>query len=77
MDPYYRVKSDILQKRPTYGYCMIAVMLIMASLAGFFGYYLFNVEPYNACFVKKNSDSPIHPLPLGIDEDPSVTDVSK
>jgi hypothetical protein len=52
MDPYYREKSDILQKRPTYGYCMFVWMLVMGALAGFFGSYLFNVEQANQCFVK-------------------------
>ena len=47
MDPYYRVKSGIHQRRPAYGYCVMLYMFIDAMLAGFFGYYLFNIEPKN------------------------------
>lgn len=77
LDPYYRVKSDIHHRRPTYGYCVLLWMLTMALLGGFFGYYRFNIEPKNQCFVRKGENHPLSPIPVGIENDPDVTNVSK
>lgn len=52
MDPYYRVKSDIHQRRPAYGLLMTGWTVFMASIASYFGYYSFIVESKNQCFVQ-------------------------
>ena len=44
LDPYYRVKSDIHQRRPTYGIFMVMWTAFMTVLAFYFGYYSYNVE---------------------------------
>ncbi|CDW90731.1 UNKNOWN [Stylonychia lemnae] len=77
MDPYYRVKSDIHQRRPAYGILMAVWTVFMATLAGYFGYYAFNIENKNQCFVKDDESLPISPIPVGITEIEGVIDVSR
>eukprot|EP00347_Sterkiella_histriomuscorum_P009880 403339522 len=77
IDPYYRVKSDIHQRKPAYGILMAGWTIFMAVLAGYFGYYAFNVENKNQCFVKDNEYFPINPIPIGITDIPGVVDVSR
>lgn len=77
MDPYYRVKSDIHQRRPAYGFLMAGWTIFMAVLAGYFGYYAFNVENKNQCFVMQDHYQPINPIPMGVTEIAGVVDVSK
>lgn len=47
MDPYYKVKYEVHKARPAYGVCCFIWMLFMATIAGFFGYYNYNVEANN------------------------------
>jgi hypothetical protein len=54
MDPYYRVKSDIHRKRPAFGVLCFVWMIFMAVLAGFFGYYSYNIETKDRCYVMEN-----------------------
>jgi hypothetical protein len=49
---------------------------MMTILAGFFGYYWFNIEPNTQCFAKREQNTPIYPIPVGIDEVKETTDVS-
>lgn len=51
IDPYYRVKSEIHKKRPTYGIIQTTIMILLAVNAGFFGYFMFNVESEKKCYV--------------------------
>ncbi len=76
MDPYYMVRSEIHKRRPTYGIFMIIWTLFMASLAGFFGYYTYNIETKCQCLVNGTETAPIIPIPFGITESPNVVDVS-
>ena len=77
IDPYYRVKSEIYRKRPATAICCFIWMLFMGTIAGFFGYFLYNVETNTRCFVKEDEYKPVNPVPIGIDqEDSSVSNVS-
>ncbi len=76
MDPYYKVKSDIHQRRPAYGIFMCVWTIIMGVLSGYFGYYAFNVENNVQCFVKGPEQAPIFPIHFGVSENPDVADVS-
>ena len=76
MDPYYRVKSDIHKKRPTFAMFCFAWMLFMATIAGFFGYYSYNIETRDICIVKDDEYLPIYPIPIGVTENEKVEDVS-
>ena len=66
IDPYYRVKQDIHRKRPAYGFLCLFWTFFMAIIAGFFGYYSYNVEVDKQCFVIEGETTPVQPIPVGI-----------
>ena len=74
-DPYYKIKSDIHQKRPAYGYCMTVWMLIMTTLSCIFGYYYYNIEVRNECLVRNDKSVPENSS-LGASDDPTIQSVS-
>lgn len=59
IDPYYRVRSQIHRDKPAYGYLMIAWTAAMATVAGVFGWYWFNMEVDTQCYVRKGDDKPL------------------
>ena len=76
IDPYYRVKQDIHKKRPAYGVLCFVWMVFMAFIAGFFGYYSYNIETRQPCFVREEEYAPFYQMPIGTSNYDEVDDVA-
>ena len=48
----------------------------MGVLAGYFGYFLYNIETHNKCYVRDGENISINPIPIGVTEQKDVSDVS-
>ena len=78
IDPYYRVRSEIHRKRPAYGILTLMWTALMGTVAGVFGWYWFNMEATNQCFVREGDTKPLdhtellQPNSMGL----SIDDVS-
>ena len=58
IDPYYKVKAEIHQQRPTQKYIMIGYLCFTSLITAIFAFYFFLVDSNNKCYVREGKDYP-------------------